>query len=91
MTEEQKMKYPRSYRFDVDRIGNDRIDIKKSGSEPEFKLSENLRTEVYKGMPSDLPVEGQALFIYFRLCKILKYDEKFIYSSKFNGNKDYGT
>lgn len=91
MTEEQKLKYPRSYRFDVDTIGNERVNIKKDGDEPDFVLNEKLRLEVYRGMPSNLPVEAKALFIYYRICKILNYDEKFIYSSKFNGSRDYGT
>lgn len=91
MTEEQKKKYPLSYRFQIDKIGGDKVDIKKPGDEPDFKLNEKLKFEVYKGMPSNLPVEAKALFIYFRICKILNYDEKFIYSKNFNGNKDYGT
>ncbi|MBR2744429.1 MAG: hypothetical protein IKE01_03935 [Clostridia bacterium] len=90
MTEEQKKKYPRSYRFDVETVGGDRVFF-KSGDDLNFEINDKLRTEVYKGMPLNLSVEEKALFIYFRICKLLKYDENFIYSNKLNKNQDYGT
>ena len=33
-------------------------------------------------MPDNLPPEHKAMFIYFRLCKTLRYDEGYMYSFK---------
>lgn len=34
-------------------------------------------------MPNNLPPEHKAMFIYFRLCKTLRYDEGYMYSGRF--------
>ena len=41
-----------------------------------------LHKEVYDGMPDNLSVEQKAIFIYFRLCYLLNYDERYIYRDK---------
>lgn len=46
---------------------------------PNWEVNDELKKVVYEGMPSNLSIEEKALYIYFRLCQLLIYDEQFIY------------
>ena len=54
--------------------------------DPEWKIDSNLRKEVFKDMPEDLSPEEKALYIYVKLCDILKGDEQFFFRKKMDNN-----
>lgn len=47
--------------------------------EPDWKMNEELKIALYSDMPQDLSCEEKAMYIYVKMCKILKYDEGFQY------------
>jgi len=49
---------------------------------PKFRISKELRSAVYENMPADLSCEEKAIYIYYRLCYLLDYDENFFYQKK---------
>lgn len=55
--------------------------VLRKGDEPDFQINEELYKAVYDGMPKDLSLEEQMVFIYSRLCKELGYDEEYMYKS----------
>ena len=54
-------------------------DFYYDGYEKHFSINPTLHGEVYDGMPDNLSVEQKALFIYFRLCYLLNYDDDYLY------------
>lgn len=68
-----------NYKFDSFKAQISEQDIIRTTSEPEWNISPKLHEEVYKGMPENLTLEEKAVYIYYRLCEILQYDEGFNY------------
>lgn len=64
-------------------LGGEEPDFKGDIVKPVWNLNPELKSTVLKDMPSNLPPEHKALFIYFRLCKTLRYDEGYMYSDRF--------
>ena len=59
----------------------------RKGSEPEWEVSQELQDELYGEMPDDLSMEEQAMYIYIKLCSILKYNEDYLYKDNVNLSK----
>lgn len=49
---------------------------------PEWEINPALYQAVYDRMPENLSAEEKAMFVYFRLCYLLKYDEGYMYSNR---------
>lgn len=49
---------------------------------PKFNISDELRAAVYNGMPGNLSCEEKSIYIYYKLCSILDYNEDFFYQKK---------
>ena len=47
-----------------------------------IKLSEELKTEIFKNMPSNLNKLEKAMYIYLKMCKLLSYDEEFFFANR---------
>lgn len=54
---------------------------------PEWEINPDLKKAVYEGIPPSLSPEAKAMFIYFRLCYLLKYDEGYMYSNRIGPEK----
>lgn len=59
----------------------------RKGDEPNFIVNSELRDAVYKGMPDDLSVEEEVVFVYSRLCKELLYNEEYMYKEKLDDSR----
>ncbi len=62
----------------------DRIILDK---EPDWSINPDLKEAVLSDIPRDLSLEDQALYIYCKLCKELKYDYNYYYRN-FNLSHD---
>lgn len=61
-----------NYKFERSIFKNKNIEREK---ELDFEINPKLKYEVYEGMPKDLSVEEKAIYVYAKLCSILRYDE----------------
>ena len=87
-------------RINIDRYVNPQYEFKRftsrerisnkvirKGEEPDWTISEELRTAVFKDMPKDLSVEEQAMYIYCKLCMELSYDEGYFFRNHLNNGR----
>lgn len=66
--------------------------IYRKGDVPKFKISEKLRKAVFEGIPKEISCEEQAIFVYYRLCELLEYDENYFYQKNlgFSYSQEFG-
>ncbi len=55
--------------------------------EPYFEISSELRKKIFEEMPNELTVEEKAIYMYYKLCKELNYDQGYFYRAKMDENK----
>lgn len=63
-------------------LGNPTDEVIRKGQEPEWKISEKLHKCIFDNMPENLTIEEKAIYIYYKLCKELKYDQGYYYRDK---------
>ncbi len=54
-----------------------------------IKVNEELRKEVYHNLPNDLDILEKAIYIYYKLCKMLFYDDEFAANDKGASSKEH--
>lgn len=66
--------------------------IMKEGEEPDFEISEELRSAIFDNMPEDITeIEQKAYYIYIKLCQLLEYDSEYAYWNKiYEGEYPFG-
>ena len=57
-------------------------DMYKKGDEPDWNVSEELYDSIFNSMPDNLTTEEKAIYIYYKMCQILQYDEGFLYKKR---------
>lgn len=91
-------------RYNLDRYTNPKYEFKevgiweavtdeviRKGDEPDWQINEELYKCIYDTMPTNLTIEEEAIYIYCKLCKVLKYDQGYYYRNKTKGNKKYSS
>ncbi|MBQ3408372.1 MAG: hypothetical protein IJH12_04110 [Clostridia bacterium] len=73
---------PKDYRFKNYYISESVACIIKDDSEPQWKLNDAVRDAVYSGIPEDLSIEEEAIYVYYKLCQLFTYDEGYVYRDK---------
>lgn len=61
--------------------------IIRKDEEPDWTVSQELRTAVYERFPEDGTLEEKAMHIYCSLCKELQYDDGYFYREKLENSK----
>lgn len=56
----------------------------RDGVEPHWEITPETRKKIFSGMPQDLSLEEQAMYIYCKMCNIFSYDEGYMYRDKLN-------
>lgn len=91
--EEYKKRYLSLYNcFNMDRYVNPKYTFKcgpkledhivRINEEPDWNISSELHQQTIDEMPENLTLEEKAIYIYCKLCKILSYDEGYLYRDK---------
>lgn len=62
-------------------------DCEELEPEPSWEINPELYNTVYDGMPDDLSLEEKIIYIYMKLCKILKYDSGFLFYERINDER----
>lgn len=70
------------YEFKDINITSNYKEIIRKGDEPDFTINPKLKESISNGMPKNLSLEEQAMYIYVKLCTILEYDEEYMYRDK---------
>lgn len=91
-------------RYNLDRYTNPKYEFKemaiwddatdeviRKGDEPDWQINEELYKCIYDTMPTNLTIEEEAMYIYCKLCKVLKYDQGYYYRNKTKDNKKYSS
>ena len=73
-----------NYTFHINTYNDTPVNVIRREDTPNFKINDELRNAVYSDMPANLSPEEKAVFIYYKLCNILEYDDDFWYQQKFN-------
>ena len=78
------------YRFDPvgDREGNPSRYHKKFEDEKDFNINTTLLKQINFASCHETTPEGKALWLYIRLCQLMKYDEGYFYSMNRNHPND---
>lgn len=59
----------------------------RRGEEPEWNINEELYKSIFQNMPEGLILEEQAIYIYYKLCEGLVYDEGYFYKNRIEDNR----
>ena len=70
------------FRANSSNILNHEIRNTRIEEEPEWELNAELKQAIYEDVPDDLSLEEKAIYIYVKLCKILKYDSTYDYRDR---------
>ncbi len=62
-------------------------EIIRKGDEPEWNISDELYNAINEGIPEDLTLEQRAMYIYTKLCKVMKYDQGYFFRDKLKDNR----
>jgi hypothetical protein len=83
-------------RYNLDRYTNPKYEFKscnpgeqiiRKGDEPDWNIDEKLHFDICDGIPEGMTLEERALYIYTKLCKVMKYDQGYFFRNKLKDNR----